>query len=309
MEINRRKFLALATAGLASTAVVANTGPVLAGDNSSGSKRTVSYGMLVDTTMCVGCRACVVACKQWNHNPVSSYDDPERDRTINAVPLLKADTFTNIRATEIADSTGPQWIYTKIQCMHCEHPACAKACIVGALVKTPNGPVTYDETKCIGCRYCMTACPFGIPNFEWEKTVPWIRKCTFCASRQEQGLQPACSGTCPTGALKFGTRENLLVEAKKRISANPELYEQHIYGETEVGGTSWIYLASVPFDMLGLNKYREEPVTVNVQRAMGVIPFVLGGVAVLMSSIYLFIQRRAKQRGDNSDNTNTSNKR
>ena len=300
METNRRKFLTLATAGLTSTALIAGAKPVLAGTAHSGGNAGTRYGMLVDTTLCVGCRACVVACKQWNHNPVSPLDDVNKNNTIDTSPLLKADTFTNIRATEIKEGTDSKWIYTKLQCMHCEYPACAVACIVGALVKTPNGPVTYDETKCIGCRYCMTACPFGIPNFEWEKTIPWIRKCTFCASRQEQGLQPACSGTCPTGALKFGLREDLIAEAKRRIAADPDNYENYVYGENEVGGTSWIYLSSVPFEKLGLNKHIEEPVTVNVQRAMGIIPFVLGGVAVLMSGIYWIAKRRAKQEaGEN----------
>ncbi len=303
METNRRKFLMLAAAGLTSTAVAANAGPVLASSKHSGTKQGNGYGMLVDTTLCVGCRACVVACKQWNHNPVSDYDNPQKDITIEAVPLLKADTFTNIRATEIAEGTGPQWIYAKIQCMHCEYPACAEACIVGALVKTPNGPVTYDETKCIGCRYCMTACPFGIPNFEWEKSIPWIRKCTFCAGRLEQGLQPACAGTCPTGALKFGLRDNLIAEAKTRIANNPERYINHVYGEHEVGGTSWLYLASVPFEKLGLGEHITEPVTVNVQRAMGIIPFVLGGVAAVMSGIYWLAKRREKQAVNTNNNS------
>ncbi len=298
METNRRKFLTLATAGVTSTAIGAGAKPVLAAHSEGKPGR--GYGMLVDTTLCVGCRACVVACKQWNHNPVSLMDNVSKDNTLEAAPLLKADTFTNIRATEVTDVTGPKWVYTKIQCMHCEYPACAEACIVGALVKTAKGPVTYDETKCIGCRYCMTACPFGIPNFEWDKTMPWIRKCTFCATRQEEGLQPACSGSCPSGALKFGLREELIAEAKKRIADSPDHYQNHIYGENEVGGTSWLYLSSVPFEELGMGEHIEKPVTVDVQHAMGVIPFVLGGVAVLMSGVYWLGQRRAKQKAGKS---------
>jgi Fe-S-cluster-containing dehydrogenase component len=142
----------------------------------------------------------------------------------------------------------------------------------------------------------MVACPFGIPTFQWDTPTPWIRKCTFCADRQKQGLQPACSGTCPTGALKFGVREDLISEAKRRISANPELYFDHIYGETEVGGTSWMYIAAVPFEKLGFRKLQTEAVTVNAKRAMGLVPPVLGGMAVLMTGIYFLAKRREKNR-------------
>jgi formate dehydrogenase iron-sulfur subunit len=144
----------------------------------------------------------------------------------------------------------------------------------------------------------MTACPFGIPTFQWESPTPWIRKCTFCANRQKQGLQPACSGTCPTGALKFGRREDLIIEAKSRISTNPGMYVDHVYGETEIGGTSWLYIAAVPFEMLGLRKLQTESVTVNVKRAMNFVPPVLVGMAAAMTGIYFIAKRREKNRGN-----------
>ena len=298
MEINRRKFLTLSAAGVASAAVLASAKPALAGSKASKKDHTNSSGMLVDTTLCVGCRACVVACKQWNHNPASPYIDADRDKTVTDTPLLRSDTFTNIRATEIAQVPQPQWVYTKIQCMHCNEPACVEACPVAALQKTPEGPVVYDDSRCIGCRYCMTACPFGIPTFQWESPTPWIRKCTFCANRQKQGLQPACSGTCPTGALKFGRREDLIIEAKSRISTNPGMYVDHVYGETEIGGTSWLYIAAVPFEMLGLRNLQTESVTVNVKRAMNFVPPVLVGMAAAMTGIYFIAKRREKNRGN-----------
>jgi formate dehydrogenase iron-sulfur subunit len=207
---------------------------------------------------------------------------------------MSAYTFTKIHFTEVEDNGKFQWVFNKLQCMHCEHPACVQACIVGALVKTADGPVTYDEGKCIGCRYCMVACPFGIPNFEWDKPIPWIRKCTFCADRQSEGLKPACVTTCPTGALKFGEREGLITEASERIAAEPGKYVDHIYGEKEVGGTSWMYLSPVPFETLGFPNLSSEAVIVNAERAMGAVPPVLLGVAAAMSGIYWLTKRRQR---------------
>lgn len=239
--------------------------------------------VLYDNTVCIGCRSCEGACKRVNGLP----PDEAHPETLTAY------TFTRIRTTKL--ESGP--VYIKLQCMHCLHPACAEACIVGALEKTPDGPVAYDERKCIGCRYCQVACPFGIPNFEWDKPVPWIRKCTFCADRQAQGLEPACVEACPVHALKFGTREELLAEAKKRIADSPGRYVDRIYGEKEVGGTSWLYLSAVPFDKMGFAPHISEPVTINAARAMGLVPAVLIGVAATMTGIYWLTKRKEKLTG------------
>ncbi len=251
----------------------------------------MSKGVLYDATKCIGCRACQVACKQWNELPA---EETINTGTYENPPQLSAYTFTKIRFTELEEDGKFRWVFAKLQCMHCEHPACAEACIVGALKKTPGGPVTYDEGKCIGCRYCMVACPFGIPNFEWDKPLPWIRKCTFCADRQAAGLKPACVTTCPTGALQFGEREELVAEARRRIAASPGEYVDHIYGEKEVGGTSWLYLSPVPFKELGFPNLGSEPVTVNAARAMGAVPPVLLGVAAIMTGIYWLTKRRVR---------------
>lgn len=251
----------------------------------------MSKAVLYDATKCIGCRACQVACKQWNELPAvattntGTYENP---------PRMDAYTFTKIRFTELEDNGKFQWVFTKHQCMHCEHPACVEACIVGALEKRPDGPVTYDDNKCIGCRYCQVACPFGIPNFEWDKPLPWIRKCTFCADRQGGGLKPACVTTCPSGALEFGERDDLIAEARERIAATPGRYVDHIYGEKEVGGTSWLYLSPVPFEKLGFESHGSEPVTINAARAMGAVPPVLLGVAAAMTGIYWLTKRRQK---------------
>jgi len=251
----------------------------------------MSKGVLYDATKCIGCRACQVACKQWNQLPAvpttntGTYENP---------PRLDAYTFTRIHFTEIESNGRFQWVFAKLQCMHCEHPACVEACIVGALEKTPDGPVVYDDRKCIGCRYCQVACPFGIPNFEWDKPMPWIRKCTFCADRQSAGLKPACVTICPTGALKFGERDDLIAEARERIAAASGKYVDHIYGENEVGGTSWLYLSPVPFEKLGFEYHDPEPVTINAARAMGLVPPVLLGVAAAMTGIYWLTKRGQK---------------
>jgi len=218
----------------------------------------MSKGVLYDATKCIGCRACQVACKQWNECRAcqvacKQWNELPAEKTTNSgtyenPPRMSAYTFTKINFTEVEYNGEFKWVFNKQQCMHCQEPGCAEACIVGALVKTEEGPVTYDDGKCIGCRYCMVACPFGIPTFEWDKPLPWIRKCTFCADRQAAGLKPACVTTCPTGALKFGERDELIVEAQRRIAEHPDRYVNHIYGAQEVGGTSWLYLSPVPFE-------------------------------------------------------------
>jgi formate dehydrogenase iron-sulfur subunit len=240
--------------------------------------------VLVDASKCVGCWWCYAACKHEHNLPETLKPDPENPPKLDS----------NVWSTLYAKKTNNEWLFAKQQCMHCEYPACVEACIVGALEKTADGPVVYDENKCIGCRYCMVACPFGIPNFEWDKPLPWIRKCNFCANRLAEGLEPACVAACTTGALKFGKREELITEARERIAAEPDKYVDHIYGEKEVGGTSWLYLSPVPFEKLGFESHGPEPVTINAARAMGAVPPVLLGVAAAMAGIYGLTKRRQK---------------
>ena len=251
----------------------------------------MSKAVLYDANKCIGCRACQIACKQWNELP----SDATTNRgTYENPPRLDAHTFTKIRFNEVENDGTFHFVFTKVQCMHCEYPACAAACPVGALQKTDNGPVIYDDNKCFGCRYCMVACPFGIPNYEWDTPLPWVRKCTFCADRQSGGLKPACVSTCPTGALKYGEREELIAEARQRIAEHPSEYVNHIYGEKEAGGTSWLYLSPIPFDKLGFPNIDSEPVTINAERAVGAVPPVLIGVAAAMTGVYWLLQRRQK---------------
>jgi Fe-S-cluster-containing dehydrogenase component len=170
-------------------------------------------------------------------------------------------------------------------CMHCLEPDCVSACPVGAWSKRPDGPVVYDDARCIGCRYCMNACPFGVPHFDWDKGVldgALIHKCTMCTQRLDAGQVPACVQTCPTDALAFGEREAMIKEAHARIAAHPDRYVNHVYGETENGGTSYLILSHVPHKQLGLPELGPKPVKEVSEAVMGVtIPFALGWTAVL----------------------------
>jgi formate dehydrogenase iron-sulfur subunit len=193
--------------------------------------------ILTDLTKCIGCEACVLACKEVNGLPREGGDK------------LSADTWT---AVEHRNDAAGRAVHVRRQCMHCLEPACASVCPVGALHKTPEGPVVYDGDRCIGCRYCMLGCPFGVPKYEWSEPLPKVRKCQLCfTTRLSQGRQPACTEACPTGATTFGDRDELVREARRRLEAEPDRYVPRIYGLEEAGGTSILYLSAVPFEQLG----------------------------------------------------------
>ena len=211
----------------------------------------MAKSVLVDLTRCIGCRGCQAACKEWNERSArkttfqGEYSNPVR---------LNSDTYTRIRFSEMDKGDRPVWSFIKEQCLHCISPACASVCPVGALTKSANGPVVYDYDRCIGCRYCMLACPFQIPTFEWESARPWVQKCSFCSERIKDGMIPACVKVCPTTTMFYGEYNEVLAEAKKRIADNPSKYVKHIYGEKEAGGTSWMYVSNVPFEQLGFRE-------------------------------------------------------
>jgi Fe-S-cluster-containing dehydrogenase component len=200
---------------------------------------TDPYGVLVDTTLCAGCNTCTLSCAEANGLPEP--DDPD------AVTRPTTTQWTAIRPFQ----TSKGEVYVKRQCMHCVTPACASACLTSAMKKTADGPVVWREDKCMGCRFCMVSCPFDGPKFEYSSANPRIRKCRLCADRIAEGNEPACVENCPEGALTFGKRSELLRIAHKRIANGSDRYVDHIYGEREAGGTSWLYLAGVPFGELG----------------------------------------------------------
>ncbi len=259
----------------------------------------MSKGVLYDGTRCIGCRACSVACKVWNNLRADLGAKGTVDGGIPGKAVLSDKTFTFMRFREVEDEAaqgGLRWAFVKIQCMHCEHPACETACIVGALRKNEEtGAVTYNRGKCIGCRYCMVACPFGIPCYEWDRPSPWIKKCTFCADRQEgSDREPACVHSCVTDALVFGDRDELIAEAHRRIAQSPGRYYDHVYGEHEVGGTDWMYIHSVPPEDLDLPEVTDESVPTNARKAMGTLPYYAVGVTGLMAAVYWVTKRKQK---------------
>jgi formate dehydrogenase iron-sulfur subunit len=201
-------------------------------------------GILVDTTRCIGCRACEVACGVEHdlYVPDVLNDGALEEQRKTSV---KQWTIVNKYETERGD------VFVKKQCMHCYQAACATACPTEAMKQTEKGPVIWRGSKCIGCRYCMTSCPFEVPKFEYNEWNPKIQKCTMCHGRLEVGERPACVEACPTDALIFGTRVKNLEIARHRIYSRPDEYVHHIYGENEVGGTGYIYLSAVPFDQIG----------------------------------------------------------
>jgi formate dehydrogenase iron-sulfur subunit len=207
-------------------------------------------GMLIDTTKCVGCRACEAACNEANQLPKPKVDfdsdtvfTEQRDTTPDAFTVINR--FSTIKSAD-------EGTYVRKQCMHCNQPGCASACLTRALEKTKEGPVIYTKDRCMGCRYCMVACPFDAPKYQYDKPAPFVRKCTFCAERQKRGEQPACAEACPTGATLFGKKRDLLDLARSRVAKEPDKYYPKIYGEHEVGGTGWLYLLPAAPERLGL---------------------------------------------------------
>jgi Fe-S-cluster-containing dehydrogenase component len=259
MGLNRRNALKVLAAGGA-TAV--------AGSRSAAAREPKvappgAMGMLYDTTLCIGCKTCVVACKQANdREPVTGPFETER-RLYDAPLDLDGDTKNVIKLYREDNLVS----YMKAQCMHCVDPACSAACMLGSLKKDPvTGVVGFDPDYCVGCRYCVMACPFNVTKFEFDKAIPSIVKCELCRHRIEdaatqvdgftrypKGQGPACCEVCPREAVIYGTRDELLAEAKRRIAAHPgRYYEDRIYGETEAGGTQVLYLSHVPFEKIGL---------------------------------------------------------
>ena len=244
--------------------------------------------ILFDVTRCKGCEKCVQACVEANH--LEEVLPAERARH---------DGLSSRRLMSVVE-VGPG-AFARKSCLHCLTPACVEACLVGAIRKTPEGPVTYDADKCIGCRYCMLACPVGIPRYEWDKKLPFVSKCSMCVERLEDGRSPACMEACPYEAMTFGERDDLLADAHQRIQAQPDTYLPHVYGETEMGGTCVLYISDVPLDSLGWpDEVGAKPLSAFTQPVMNATPAValtvLGGV----SALTWIIQRRNRMARERS---------
>lgn len=278
MPISRRDFLKLGLAGMG--AAVMPEKPAAAGPQAV--RAPDSASMLYDSVKCVGCRACQTACKHRSNLPPET--DPQG--TYEMPRDLSANTWTLIQLYQGENEAS----FVKHQCMHCIDPACVSVCPVGALQKLESGPVIYHGERCIGCRYCMAACPFGIPKSQWDKALPLIQKCDFCADRQANGEAPACGEVCPTGALIYGTRQQMLETAYARLEKDSRYYP-HVYGETEAGGTSMVYISDVIPDKIGFPKLSDQDLPALSWPYMKAVPAVIAVMVTLSTGIFLRTHR------------------
>lgn len=247
---------------------------------------------LIDLTKCTGCRGCQVACKQWNQLEAEKTEFFSGEGYENP-PAMSEYTFTRIKFRDYQKNGENEFAFYKEMCMHCDDPACASVCPVGAFEKTPEGPVIYKADRCIGCRFCMVACPFGIPKYEWSKGLPLVRKCTGCYSRIKEGLQPACVTACPT-AMKYGPQDEMIKIAKERLSNHPDKYISKIYGLDEAGGTSVLYLTNLPFDELGFKDVTQRALPDYTWQALRFVPASFLAVGGTLSAISWITNRRER---------------
>jgi len=235
----------------------------------------MSWGILFDSTRCIACGACSAACKEQNGLPHRI----EKQTTAYTWTVVERRGGANVRRL----------------CMHCLTPTCASVCPVGAMKKTDAGPVVYDARLCIGCRYCIVACPFDVPKYQWDRPVPVVGKCVMCAPRLAAGQAAACAVVCPTGATLFGEREALVREARGRIAREPSRYVDHVFGLDEAGGTSVLLLAGVPFVQFGLpGDLPREPLATLTWRGLSQLPDVVAVAAVFLFGVHWITSRRAE---------------
>ncbi len=268
--MNRRDFLKVT--GVAGMAL---TGTDARGSESAAPSPEFS-GVLVDTTRCIGCRACEKACATEHGFPVP---DTVNDEALETPRKTSESAWTVVNRY---DTTRGE-VFVKTQCMHCWQPACTAACLTNAMYKTQEGPVIWRSSKCMGCRFCMVSCPFDIPKFEYNEWNPKIQKCNLCFDRLQEGKKPACVDSCPTDALMFGKKRDLMEIARVRIYNHPDRYVHKIYGEHEVGGTGWLYLSAVPFEELGFRTdLGTTPYPEYTRDFLYGVPLVLFGVPALL---------------------------
>ncbi|HEY3295566.1 MAG TPA: 4Fe-4S dicluster domain-containing protein [bacterium] len=296
MDPSRRQFLK--TAGVAAAAAAAGivAKPLTAEANVHVEANPDRFGVLTDTTLCIGlnCRRCEIACAKENGNP--PIDTPPEDESVfDHLRRTHENQFTVVNRYPNPHGADKHPIYVKKQCMHCDEPACSSACFVKALRKTKEGPVVYDASVCVGCRYCMVACPFDIPAYEYHNpTSPKVRKCTMCyATRTSLGRKPACVEACPKEVMTFGKRSDLIKLAYEKIQADPVRYERHLYGEHEVGGTSWMFLSGAPFEKIGLPEHLGDVGLPEYPRNyLSAAPLVMAIWPALWGGLYMFTKRR-----------------
>ena len=274
--MNRRRFLK--TVGVAGASLAGVPGAADTAEPRAGAPEF--WGVLVDTTRCIGCRSCERACAVEHDLPVP---DIENDGALEHQRDTSETCWTLINRYQTSDGE----VFVKRQCMHCWQPACVAACLTRAMYKTDTGPVIWRSPQCMGCRFCMVSCPFDVPKFEYDEWNPKIQKCNLCWQRLQAGRKPACVDSCPTDALMFGKKRDLMEIARTRIYKHPNRYVHKIYGEHEVGGTGWLYLAAVPFEELGFRAdLGTTPYPEYTRDFLYGVPLVLFGLPALLFALH-----------------------
>lgn len=243
--------------------------------------------VLLDLRRCIGCRACQVACKRWNDREATQTKlntDPDLEWTNPRE--LSPQTYTYMRFVKLGTGDSLRWSFAKVQCNHCIDPECVNACPTTALIKNEDGPVSYRKELCIGCGYCINACPFNVPTFDEDNGV--IEKCTFCAERLKDGLEPACVQACPTDTLRL-----MKLDEAQAIATQAEVKGLYTYGLHEVGGTSWIYISEVPLKELGFPEHTAKaPAGYQTDLLAKVVGTGVFVGAAIVAGVKLYAQRR-----------------
>ena len=244
---------------------------------------------LIDTSTCIGCKACEVACQEWNDLPSTK---TVQDGSYQTLPTMNAVFWNLIKFNEVEVDGNFAWLMRKDQCMHCADPGCLKACPApGAIVQYSNGIVDVNPEQCIGCGLCETGCPFDVPRFSQQTGK--MAKCTLCVDRSQVGLEPACVKSCPTGCLHFGTKEDMLTLGAERVKQlKADGYANAgIYDPPGVGGTGVVTVlkhADRP-ELYGLPRDPSVPATVRVSknwlRPLGLLG--MGAVVIGLVGHYL----------------------
>ncbi len=323
--MKRRDFLKVASGSVASTVLASNT----ADARQNLEPASEAIGMLFDSTMCVGCKACVTKCKEVNNmppeiDPANPQYDSARDlssKTLNIIKLYKGGDG------KTKDDEANGFAFEKRSCMHCVDPGCVSVCPVTAMQRDPKtGIVTYNPDVCIGCRVCTQGCPYNVPQFEYENTFGQIQKCQLCnqkgVERIDKGMITGCAEVCPTGATLFGTRKELLEEAKRRVKlktgdnykyprgnlAKPDeyfektvvaQYKDHVWGETEGGGTNVMHISSVSFDKLGMPPLKERSAASISEGVQHSLYSYFALPAIVLAGLSFVVHRNTKD--DNGD--------
>jgi formate dehydrogenase iron-sulfur subunit len=285
INMDRRSFFKVA--GAAGAAIA--TGKPGQAAAASGESDIEFVGVLVDTTRCIGCRSCEAACAASHGLEAPDIEDDSAFEQVRNT-TEKALTVVNRYETDAGE------VFVKKQCMHCWQPGCAAACLTNAMLKTEEGPVIWRSDKCMGCRYCMVSCPFDIPKAEYDSWNPSMHKCDMCWDRLQEGKKPACVASCPTDALMFGTKRELMEIARVRIYNHPDRYVHEIYGEHVVGGTGFLYLSAVPFDQIGFRTdLGTTPYPEFTREFLVAVPVILFGVPAFLYGLSVLSEKEGEE--------------